>query len=99
VTNFGLSTKATSNTNNIPVDDLIPYLDPKIFNNQNYEINKKSDVYSIGILIWQISSGYRPYYTKDIDYDRSLALAILNGRREKIVDGTPIEYSNLYQGK
>ena len=83
----------TSNTSNIP--DVIPYLDPKSFGDQNYEINKKSDVYSIGILIWQISSGYRPYYTED---NRSLALAILNGRREEIVDGTPIEYSNLYRG-
>jgi hypothetical protein len=39
------------------------------------------------------------YYAKDINYGRSLAFAILNGRRERIVDGTSIEYSNLYQGK
>jgi hypothetical protein len=74
-------------------------LDPKSFSHQNYEANKKSDVYSIGILIWQISSGYRPYYAEGVNYDISLALAILNGRREKIIGSTPIEYSNIYKSK
>ncbi|CAB4483693.1 unnamed protein product [Rhizophagus irregularis] len=32
-----------------------------------------------------------------IHYDVSLALAILDGRREKFVDGTPSAYSNLYK--
>ena len=43
---------------------VVPYVDPKSFNNQfngdkseYYKLNKKSDVYSIGVLMWQISSG------------------------------------------
>ncbi|CAB5375658.1 unnamed protein product [Rhizophagus irregularis] len=32
-----------------------------------------------------------------IHYDVSLALAILNGRRENVIDGTPSAYSNLYK--
>jgi serine/threonine protein kinase len=93
-------TKVSSNTSNTSNTlDAIPYLDPKSFNNQNYEANKKSDVYSIGILIWQISSGYRPYYAEGVSYDICLALSILNGRREKIVAGTPIEYINIYKSK
>ena len=80
---------------------MIPYADPKSFNNegQNYRLNEKSDVYSVGILMWQISSGYKPFHVEDINYDVSLVLAIINGKREKIIVGTPIEYSNLYQGK
>ncbi|CAG8480263.1 6262_t:CDS:2 [Funneliformis caledonium] len=34
-----------------------------------------SDVYSIGILLWQISSGYRPFY--GLEYDVSLSLNII----------------------
>jgi hypothetical protein len=34
----------------------------------------------------------------DIDYDIRLTLAILNGRREEIIDGTPPEYCKLYTG-
>ncbi len=68
----------------------IPYLD------QNYKLNKKSDIYSIGVLMWQITSGYQPFYAEN---DIDLHLAIINGKREEIINGIPIEYSTLYQGK
>ena len=72
-------------------------MDPKSFDNkENHKLNKKSDVYSIGVLLWQISSGYRPFY--EVDHDASLILSILNGRREEIIDGTPVKYSNLSIG-
>jgi hypothetical protein len=82
---------------------VIPYVDPKSFNNNNdqsqkYKLNEKSDVYSVGVLMWQISSGRMPFCSEDVDYDINLTLAILNGKREEIVDGTPVEYSKLYTG-
>jgi len=46
--------------------------------------------------MWQISSGCQPFYSEDMKYDLSLALVIQGGKREKVIDGTPIEYSNLY---
>jgi heptaprenylglyceryl phosphate synthase len=46
--------------------------------------------------MWQISSGCRPF--SDDDYDAYLIMSILNGKREEIIDGTPVEYSNLYTG-
>ena len=78
---------------------VIPYMDPKGFSNRNYKLNKKSDIYSIGVIMWQISSGYQPFNAKGMKYDINLALAIKDGEREKIIDGTPIKYSNLYTGK
>jgi len=77
---------------------VMPYLDPKGLNeqSQNYKLNKKSDVYSIGVLMWQISSGKQPF--QGIKYDIDLALDIIKGKREGIIDETPTEYSNLYQG-
>jgi hypothetical protein len=65
--------------------------------NRNHKLNKKSDVYSIGVLMWQISSGYKPFC--NFDYDGRLILEILNGRREEIIYGTSVEYSNLYKSK
>ncbi|CAB5342308.1 unnamed protein product [Rhizophagus irregularis] len=56
--------------------------------------DKTSNVYSFGILLWQISSGYRPF--RDEGYNVKLILDILSGKREKIIDGTPEEYSKLY---
>ena len=46
--------------------------------------------------MWQISSGRQPF--KGFDYDLKLSMNILNGLREEIIDGTPVEYSNLYKG-
>jgi serine/threonine protein kinase len=95
---FGLSKKiAEASSDSSKIYGIVPYVDPKSFDNdENYKLNKKSDVYSIGVLLWQISSGYKPFY--GIYYDARLALSILNGRREKIIDGTPTKYSNLYRG-
>ncbi|CAB4414886.1 unnamed protein product [Rhizophagus irregularis] len=55
---------------------------------------KKSDIYSIGVLFWELSSGKKPF--ADITYDLSLAERIAQGSREKIVEGTPEGYSVLY---
>jgi len=102
---FGLSKKIDEKSSNASkIFGIIPYIDPKSFstysnNNQSYKFNKKSDVYSIGILMWQISSGYQPFYHEGVDYDFNLILAIKEGKREKVVDNTPIKYSDLYKGK
>ncbi|GES98820.1 kinase-like domain-containing protein [Rhizophagus clarus] len=96
LTDFGLSKRiveASSNTSKLL--GVIPYMDPMKFNNQNYKLNKKSDVYSVGILLWQISSGRKPFHK--VDYDLSLTLSILKGKREEIIGETPVEYSNLYR--
>jgi serine/threonine protein kinase len=73
-------------------------MDPKILNDQKYKLNKTSDIYSIGVLMWQISSGRQPFKDKGFDYDMKLSIAILNGLREEIIDKTPVKYSNLYKG-
>ena len=98
---FGLSRKIAEASNNAEKFGVLPYMDPKWLNdnNQNYRLNKKSDIYSVGVLMWQISSGYQPFDTEGADFDAWLILPILNGKREKIIEGTPINYSNLYQGK
>ncbi|CAB4438762.1 unnamed protein product [Rhizophagus irregularis] len=54
----------------------------------------KSDVYSIGVLLWEISSGYPPFHEQN--YDLSLMYKISQGRREEIISDTPNGYSDLY---
>ncbi len=78
---------------------ILPYVDPKCLYDEFYMINPKSDIYSIGVLFWQLSSGRKPFYDENVQYDVTLAIAIKGGEREKIIEGTPIEYSNLYRGK
>ncbi|CAI2164240.1 7000_t:CDS:2 [Funneliformis geosporum] len=35
-----------------------------------------SDVYSVGVLLWQISSGHKPFYSENIEYDANLIMKI-----------------------
>ncbi|PKC14591.1 kinase-like protein [Rhizophagus irregularis] len=94
---FGSSRKIIEESSDMSkIIGVIPYVDPKrFFDTEKYKLNKKSDVYSIGVLLWQISSGYKPF--REVNYDARLILSILNGRRENIIDGTPFKYSNIYR--
>ncbi|UZO04085.1 uncharacterized protein OCT59_024484 [Rhizophagus irregularis] len=65
-------------------------------NNQKqiYSLNKKSDIYSIGIILWEISSGQPPFSNEP--YDVALAMEILQGLREKPISNTPEDYIKIY---
>ena len=77
---------------------MIPYIDPKKFNSTpSYSLNKKSDVYSVGILLWELSSGIPPFFEEENDV--SLIFKIIQGLRETIIPDTPAGYINLYTGK
>jgi serine/threonine protein kinase len=71
---FGLSKKIAEESSNMSnVFGVIPYIDPKILNDRQYKSNEKSDIYSIGILMWQISSGCKPFKNKGFNYDMKLS--------------------------
>src|SRR5438045_3487558 len=77
---------------------MIPYIDPKILTDNNgLKFNEKSDVYSIVVLLWEISSGIPPFYEEK--HDLSLMYKISQGRRETTIPDTPNDYANLYTGK
>src|SRR5256885_9351457 len=74
---FGLSRRLNevSDTNKYILGK-IPYIDPQHFKRKR--ANKKSDVYSVGVLLWEISSGKRPFESYD-GFPEALLHAILNG--------------------
>jgi serine/threonine protein kinase len=69
----------------------LPYIAPEVISGK--EQTFKSDIYSIAMLMWEISSGQPPFINHEHDCD--LVLNIVNGMRPKIVPGTPSEYENL----
>jgi serine/threonine protein kinase len=101
---FGVSKKIKEASKRQITYDSFPYIDPKLFGNQLsrnnptkiYTLNEKSDVYSVGMLLWEISSGKPPYDGND---DPNLNWKIFHGLREDPVPDTPTSYVNLYIGK
>jgi serine/threonine protein kinase len=102
---FGLAKRIEKSSNiQSQLYGMVTYIDPQIFsrkgddNNQIqiYSLNKKSDVYSIGVLLWEISSGQPPFKEIPSYY---LVVQAPQGRRETPVPGTPAAYVNLYTGK
>jgi len=103
---FGLSKRIEESSNlQTKLFGIIAYVDPQMFNRkrdsnnqiQIYSLNKKSDVYSIGILLWEISSGRPPFYNEP--YDVCLAMEISKGLREQPIPNTPEDYVKIYTGK
>src|SRR5687767_9460088 len=90
LSDFGLSKRIESSSNTQPKPfGIIPYVDPKKFSerrkNKNstqiFSLNEKSDIYSVGVLFWEISSGQPPFYTEYEKYDIDLAIEISQGLR------------------
>ena len=93
---FGLSKRIEeSSKSKSKLFGMVPYIDPVSFSKK--KLNKKSDVYSVGILLWEISSGIMPFHNES--YDVCLTLEILQGRREKPIPGTPEDYVDIFTSK
>uniref|UniRef100_U9UM10 Protein kinase domain-containing protein n=1 Tax=Rhizophagus irregularis (strain DAOM 181602 / DAOM 197198 / MUCL 43194) TaxID=747089 RepID=U9UM10_RHIID len=75
VADFGLSKRIGLASKQLNLFGIIPYVDPKIFskrkNNKNstqlFSYNEKSDIFSIGVLLWEISSGKSPFSTEEYE--------------------------------
>ncbi|PKC13066.1 kinase-like protein [Rhizophagus irregularis] len=102
---FGLSRRLAEVSTQKEIFGKIAYIDPQYCQPKTnkdtigyeYKPNKKSDVYSVGVLLWEISSGRKPFESYDNGYLRiSLMFEILNGKRETPIPGTPNDYINIY---
>ncbi|RHZ62068.1 hypothetical protein Glove_344g49 [Diversispora epigaea] len=72
---------------------VLPYVAPEVLN--KYQYTQASDIYSVGIIMWIISTGNKPFAIRT--YDSELAVDISNGLRPKINKGTPQCYVELME--
>ncbi|RHZ79826.1 hypothetical protein Glove_140g12 [Diversispora epigaea] len=70
---------------------VLPYIAPEVFNKCQH--TQASDIYSVGIIMWMISTGKIPF--SDRAYNLELILKIIEGFRPKINKGTPQCYADL----
>ncbi|CAB4385544.1 unnamed protein product [Rhizophagus irregularis] len=90
---FGLSKQMDILVRSKSATGSVRYVDPKKFTLEKYSLNEKSDVYSIGVLLWEISSGRQPYMGKEKWF---LVVNVPKGLRETPIPNTPEDYIKIY---
>ncbi|KAG0322656.1 hypothetical protein BGZ99_003203 [Dissophora globulifera] len=84
----------TDTGNDDPLIGVMAYIAPERFRNPKH-FDAKCDIYSLGVLLWELTAGHSAF--SRVPQDVHLAVAIMNGKREIAVDGTPAEYKALYE--
>src|SRR5947208_13154365 len=72
---------------------IIPYIAPEVLQGKNH--TKESDVYSVGILMWEIFAGHPPF--DDIAHGPGLCLKICEGLRPPLLSNMPADYVQMMQ--
>src|SRR5688572_31823814 len=95
IADLGLSKPETDAKNaTSAVCGMPAYVEPQCYKTKHYKRDKRSDIYSLGVLLWEISSGETPFSDFDI---HSVVIEVFSGNREKPIEGTPSDYIQLYQ--
>ncbi|GBB89893.1 hypothetical protein RclHR1_16720005 [Rhizophagus clarus] len=99
ISNFGPSKQSSDiSKSSSDLKGHIAYIEPRSIKNPQYRRNDKSDVYSVGVLLWELSSGKLPFKSASLTSLSQLELAnkISIGQRERPIKGTPQAYIDIY---
>ncbi|RIB23317.1 kinase-like domain-containing protein [Gigaspora rosea] len=94
IADFGVSKLMKSDISSARSIGEIPYIEPERLTNYSHKRDEKSDIYSLGVILWEISSGKRPF---EFVQEREIISYILNGVRETPVKDTQTEYVEIYK--
>ncbi|RIA92864.1 kinase-like domain-containing protein [Glomus cerebriforme] len=94
IADLGLSKHLTEIKSNSILFGVPAYIEPQCYIDHNYKQNEKSDIYSLGVLFWEISSGKPPF--SEIP-TLNINLLVIRGIREIPIENTPFEYQQLYE--
>ncbi|RIB11622.1 kinase-like domain-containing protein [Gigaspora rosea] len=93
VADLGFSRPAKEDPKNSEIYGIMSYIAPEVFRKKQYSFS--SDIYSLGMIMWQLTSGHRPFC--DREYNVDLALSICDGSRPEITEDTPQCWNVLMQ--
>ncbi|KAF0502932.1 kinase-like protein [Gigaspora margarita] len=93
IADFGVSKHIDADT--IVKAGMIEFLEPQCFINYKYPRDKRSDIYSFGVVLWEISSGRPPF--NHFDNIGAIIFHVSNGNRETPVENTPDDFVKLFQ--
>ncbi|GES73428.1 kinase-like domain-containing protein [Rhizophagus clarus] len=79
ITDMGLCKPVNHDAQKNTVYGILPYIAPEILQGRSY--TKDADIYSFGIIMYEVISGLPPYY--DVIHDENLAIKICQGLRPR----------------
>ncbi|RIB19215.1 kinase-like domain-containing protein [Gigaspora rosea] len=95
IADFGLSINDTnSGSANCEIHGTAAFVEPQALKDSSYKLTKKSDIYGLGVILWEISSGKMPFKN---DSTKTIIFNIMKGVREIPVDNIPLRYIELYR--
>jgi serine/threonine protein kinase len=87
---LGLNKSALCSSEN-EIYGVVPYVASEIFRGRKY--TKASDIYSFGMIMWELMTGRKPFWDKS--HDTKLIVEICDGLRPPIVANAPEGYIEL----
>ncbi|GES99228.1 kinase-like domain-containing protein [Rhizophagus clarus] len=91
ISDLGLCKLVNQSSTNGEIYGVLPYIAPEVLRGRPY--TKAADIYSLGIIMWEMTSGVPAFH--DIPHNFHLSLDICKGVRPKIIEGTLPEYAEL----
>ncbi|RIA81552.1 kinase-like domain-containing protein, partial [Glomus cerebriforme] len=91
ISDFGLCQQIDSKTDPSNIQGVLPYIAPEVLRCNPY--TKQSEVYSISMIMWELTSN-KPPFSND-EHDVKLIFAVLDGKRPEIIEGTPDFYVKI----
>ena len=98
ITDFGLSLSLDNVALSITsrVYGRCEYSDPQYIKTASeYKWNKYSDIYSLRVLFWELSSGVPPFKAFKNKLTK-ITMHLIRGNRETPIIGTPVDFKILY---
>ncbi|RIB24326.1 kinase-like domain-containing protein [Gigaspora rosea] len=93
IADFGISKQLNDMTGSSSYIKGIPaYTDPQYLLNKL--IDKRSDIYSLGVLFWELTSGIPPFHKLSLF---EVAKKIIDNQKEKAIANTPQDFISLYE--
>ncbi|CAI2176958.1 493_t:CDS:2 [Funneliformis geosporum] len=94
ICDLGLSKSAIESKDDDEIYGVIPYIAPEILQSKRY--TTASDVYSFGMIMWELMTGRRPFWNEH--HSSPLIYRICCDYRPPIVTNAPEGYIELMQG-
>src|SRR5205085_10695545 len=94
ITYLGLCGSVDDNESSGQIYGVTPYVAPEVL--QGKKNTKESDIYSVGMLLWEIFAGPPPF--NDRAHDENLILDIvLDGTRPPLLSNMPDDFTRMMQ--